>query len=126
MEKTQAVAALGALAQDTRIDIYRLLVQAGVEGLRAGRVAERLGLPSATLSFHLNQLRQAGLVTFRREGRSLIYAAEYAAMRNLLLYLTENCCGGDPAACGIGDAADCIEANDGGGQHETPACARVG
>jgi ArsR family transcriptional regulator len=102
MEKTHAVAALAALAQDTRLDVFRLLVQAGAEGLPAGGIGERLDLPSATLSFHLNQLRHAGLVTFRREGRSLIYVAEYAAMNALLAYLTENCCQGDPAACGVG------------------------
>lgn len=95
MEKTDAVAALGALAQETRLDIFRLLIQAGTGGLPAGHIAERLGLPSATLSFHLNQLKHAGLVTFRRESRSLIYMAEYAAMNGLLSYLTENCCGGE-------------------------------
>ena len=102
MEKTAAIAALGALAQESRLDVFRLLVQAGAEGMPAGQIGERLALPSATLSFHLNQLRHAGLVTFRREGRSLIYAAEYAAMNALLAYLTENCCQGDPAACGVG------------------------
>jgi DNA-binding transcriptional ArsR family regulator len=102
MEKMDVIAALSALAQDTRLDVFRLLVQAGPEGLPAGRIGERLDLPSATLSFHLNQLRHAGLVTFRREGRSLIYAAEYAAMNGLLAYLTENCCQGDTAACGPG------------------------
>lgn len=100
MEKKSAVAALAALAQDSRLDIFRLLVQAGPEGLPAGRIGERLALPAATLSFHLSQLKQAGLVTFRREGRSLIYAAEYAAMSGLLAYLTENCCQGDDSACG--------------------------
>ena len=99
MEKSDAIAALGALAQETRLDIFRLLVQAGADGLPAGRIGERLGLPSATLSFHLNRLRHAGLVTFRRESRSLIYVAEYAAMNDLLAYLTENCCQGDPTAC---------------------------
>ena len=94
------IAALGALAQETRLDIFRLLVQAGGEGMAVGQIGERLGLASATLSFHLTQLRQAGLVTFRREGRSLIYGAEYPAMNGLLAYLTENCCGGQgPAAC---------------------------
>jgi DNA-binding transcriptional ArsR family regulator len=106
MEKTDVIAALAALAQDTRLDVFRLLVQAGRDGLPAGRVGERLNLPSATLSFHLNQLRHAGLVTFRREGRSLIYAAEYAAMNGLLAYLTENCCQGDTAACGAGACDD--------------------
>ncbi len=102
MEKADAIAALGALAQGTRLDVFRLLVQAGADGMPAGQIGERLGLPSATLSFHLNQLRHAGLVTFRRESRSLIYAAEYAAMNDLLAYLTENCCQGDPGACGVG------------------------
>nr|WP_294501115.1 metalloregulator ArsR/SmtB family transcription factor [uncultured Rhodopila sp.] len=102
MEKKDAIAALAALAQETRLDIFRLLVQAGPEGLAAGHIGERLNLASATLSFHLNQLRHAGLAGFRREGRSLIYAAEYAAMNTLLAYLTENCCQGDSAACGAG------------------------
>ena len=105
MEKIDALDALAALAQESRLDVFRLLVQAGTEGLPAGRIGERLGLPSATLSFHLNQLRHAGLVTFRREGRSLIYAAEYAAMNGLLAYLTENCCQGDAAACGLATGA---------------------
>ena len=94
MEKSSAVAALGALAQESRLDVFRLLVQAGPEGLPPGVMGERLGLPPATLSFHLTQLRHAGLVTFRREGRSLLYMAEYAAMNDLLSYLTENCCKG--------------------------------
>lgn len=101
MEKLTAITALAALAQETRLDVFRLLVQAGSDGIPAGQISERLGLPSATLSFHLNQLKQAGLISFRREGRSLIYAAEYAAMNGLLAYLTENCCQGDPAACGV-------------------------
>src|ERR1700722_1551627 len=102
MEKNDAVAALAALAQESRLDIFRLLVQAGTDGLPAGRIGERLGLPAATLSFHLTHLKHSGLVTFRREGRSLIYAAEYAAMNGLLGYLTENCCQGDASACGVG------------------------
>jgi DNA-binding transcriptional ArsR family regulator len=101
MEKTDAVAALGALAQESRLDIFRLLVQAGPDGLPAGLIGERLQLPAATLSFHLTQLRQAGLIGFRRDGRSLIYAAAYPAMNALMGFLTENCCGGDTAACGI-------------------------
>ena len=101
MEKPPALAALAALAQETRLDIFRLLVEAGAEGMPAGVIGERLGLPSATLSFHLNQLKHANLVTFRREGRSLIYAAEYPVMNALLSYLTENCCQGNPAACAL-------------------------
>jgi DNA-binding transcriptional ArsR family regulator len=102
MEKMDAIAALAALAQESRLDIFRLLVQAGPDGLPAGQIAARLNLPAATLSFHLNQLRHAGLLTFRRESRSLIYAAEYAAMNDLLAYLTENCCQGERPSCGVG------------------------
>jgi ArsR family transcriptional regulator len=101
MEKPDVIAALGALAQESRLDVFRLLVQAGPDGIPAGQIAERLNLPPATLSFHLNQLKHAGLVTFRRESRSLIYAAEFAAMNDLLAYLTENCCQGDAASCGV-------------------------
>jgi ArsR family transcriptional regulator len=99
MEKSTAVAALGALAQETRLDIFRMLVQEGLEGLPAGVVGGRLGLPSPTLSFHLNQLRYAGLVRSRRESRSIIYAANFDAMNALVKYLTENCCRGEPEAC---------------------------
>jgi len=102
MEKITAIAALAALAQESRLDIFRLLVRVGTEGMPAGQIGERLGLPSATLSFHLNQLKHAGLVTFRREGRSLIYMAEYDAMNDLLGYLTENCCQGDTSGCVVG------------------------
>ena len=102
MKKPDAVAALTALAHENRLDVFRLLVRAGPEGASPGQIADTLGLPSATLSFHLNNLRHAGLVTFHREGRSLIYAAEYAAMNDLLAFLTENCCQGNPAGCGPG------------------------
>jgi DNA-binding transcriptional ArsR family regulator len=102
MEKTEAVAALAALAQGSRLDVFRLLVQAGSDGLPAGQIGDRLGLPGATLSFHLKELKHAGLVTFRRDGRSLIYTAEYDAMNALLAYLTENCCQGDTAVCSAG------------------------
>jgi DNA-binding transcriptional ArsR family regulator len=102
MENKDAIAALGALAQESRLDVFRLLVRAGPEGLPAGRIAELLGVPANTLSFHLNQLRQAGLVTFRRESRSLIYAAEFPAMNALVGFLTENCCQGALTGCGPG------------------------
>ncbi|MBC7881939.1 MAG: winged helix-turn-helix transcriptional regulator [Anaerolineae bacterium] len=101
MEKLVAITALAALAQESRLDIFRLLVQAGPEGIPAGQIGERLGLPAATLSFHLNQLRQAKLVQYRRESRSLIYSATYATMNALMSYLSENCCQGNTAACGI-------------------------
>ena len=130
MEKTEAIAALAALAQESRLDVFRLLVQAGAEGVPAGRIAERLGLPAATLSFHLNQLRQAGLVTFRRDGRSLIYAAGYAAMNGLVAYLMENCCQGDAARCEArlcdpATATAAPAAASPGGRHEAPARARL-
>lgn len=101
MEKIDALTALAALAQETRLDVYRLLVQAGADGLAPGAIAERLGVAAPTLSFHLNQLRQAGLIAVRRESRSLIYTADYPAMNGLLAFLTENCCAGDPAGCGV-------------------------
>jgi ArsR family transcriptional regulator, arsenate/arsenite/antimonite-responsive transcriptional repressor len=99
MKKEAIIQALGALAQETRIDIFRILVQAGPEGLPAGAIGERLGLPSPTLSFHLNQLRFAGLVTSRRESRSIIYSANFKTMNQVVAYLTENCCGGRPELC---------------------------
>ena len=94
MEKIDAVAALAALAQDNRLDVFRLLVQAGPEGMPAGAVAEALGLAPNTLTFHFDRLRMAGLLTVRREGRSMIYAAQFETMNALLGFLTENCCGG--------------------------------
>ena len=101
MDQTEAVAALGALAQDSRLAIFRLLVQVGPPGLPAGQIGERLGLAPATLSFHLKTLRAAGLVEQRRDGRSLIYAADFARMQALLGYLTEHCCQDDPGVCGL-------------------------
>lgn len=97
MKKPQAIAALAALAQDNRLDTYRLLVQAGPQGMPAGEIAAALGLPPNTLTFHFDRLREAGLVSVRREGRSMIYAAQFDTMNALLGYLTENCCGGDPS-----------------------------
>ncbi|WP_024511127.1 metalloregulator ArsR/SmtB family transcription factor [Bradyrhizobium sp. ARR65] len=94
MEKKIAVTALAALAQDNRLDVFRLLVQAGPEGMPAGAVAEALDLAPNTLTFHFDRLRTAGLVTARREGRSIIYAAQFAQMNALVAFLTENCCGG--------------------------------
>ena len=94
MEKSNAVAALAALAQDNRLDVYRLLVQAGPNGLPAGAIAAALKLAPNTLTFHFDRLRGAGLLSVRREGRSMIYAAEFDKMNALLGFLTENCCGG--------------------------------
>lgn len=98
MEKTDAVAALAALAQDNRLDVFRLLVQAGPEGMPAGAVADQLDLAPNTLTFHFDRLRMAGLVTVRREGRSMIYAAQFDTMNALVTFLTENCCAGAPCA----------------------------
>jgi DNA-binding transcriptional ArsR family regulator len=105
MEKSDAVTALAALAQDNRLDIYRLLVKAGPGGLPAGSVAAALELAPNTLTFHFDRLRQAGLVTVRRAGRSMIYAARYDQMNALLSYLTENCCSGTAEQCA--PVADC-------------------
>ncbi|MDR3536897.1 MAG: metalloregulator ArsR/SmtB family transcription factor [Acetobacteraceae bacterium] len=99
MEKDAALAALAALAQESRLDIYRLLVQAGADGMAAGQIGEHLGVPAATLAFHLKELKTAGLVTFTRHGRSLVYAAVYPTMNALLFYLTENCCGRPTPGC---------------------------
>ncbi len=99
MEKTDAVTALAALAQESRLDVFRLLVQAGPDGMPAGSVATSLGLAPNTLTFHFDRLRQAGLVTVRRDGRSMIYAARFEVMNTLLGFLTDNCCGGAPEKC---------------------------
>ena len=94
METTQAVEALAALAQSSRLQIFRLLVEAGPEGLPAGRIGEKLGLPAATLSFHLSQLTRAGLAHSRQDGRFVIYSAAFSNMNALVGFLTENCCAG--------------------------------
>src|ERR1700759_5450735 len=98
MEKSDAVTALAALAQDNPLDVFRLLVEAGREGMPAGAVAEALELAPNTLTFHFDRLRTAGLVAVRREGRSMIYAARFETMNELLGFLTENCCRGT-ASC---------------------------
>jgi ArsR family transcriptional regulator, arsenate/arsenite/antimonite-responsive transcriptional repressor len=99
VETIGTLAALAALAQEHRLQAYRLLVQAGPEGLAAGEIAAALGMPPNTLSFHLDRLRNADLVAFQRRGRSLIYAARYDTMNGLIGYLTENCCRGQPELC---------------------------
>lgn len=100
MHQKQAIAALGALAQETRLDLFRLLVTVGPEGLPAGVIAERLGVLPSSLTFHLNHLVHAGLITQRRLSRQIIYSAEYGAMNELLAYLTENCCAHSALHCG--------------------------
>jgi ArsR family transcriptional regulator, arsenate/arsenite/antimonite-responsive transcriptional repressor len=92
MKKARAVAALAALAQDSRLDAFRLLVQAGPDGMSAGRLAENLGVAPNTLTFHLDRLREADLITVERDGRSMIYSAHYGTMNELIEFLTENCC----------------------------------
>lgn len=93
-ESAQVVSALAALAQEHRLAAFRLLVEAGPDGVSAGDLADRLAIPRSSLSFHLNQLMQAGLIVQRRESRSLIYSADFAAMTALVGFLTENCCRG--------------------------------
>ena len=99
MESKATIRALGALAHESRLAIYRLLVQAGPEGMAVGAIGEKLDLAPATLSFHLAGLRHAGLVSERRDGRTLYQAADYSAMNGLIGYLSENCCQG--ADCGV-------------------------
>ena len=102
MKADSAIVALGALAQEHRLALFRLLVRAGDKGMAAGAIAESLGVPNSSLSFHLAQLKQAGLVMQERQHRSLIYRANYPAMNALVGYLLENCCAG--ADCGVGAA----------------------
>ena len=98
MKSATAIEALGALAQEHRLALFRLLVQAGDKGMAAGAIAERLGVPNSSLSFHLAQLRNSGLILQERQHRSLIYRANYPAMNALVAYLMENCCGGAECA----------------------------
>jgi len=103
MKTGDAIAALGSLAQETRLAVYRLLVKRGPEGLPAGAIGEALDVPASSLSFHLHQLMHAGLITQERQSRQLIYAANYERMNGLVAYLTENCCGGSTCvpACAV-------------------------
>lgn len=96
MEVKSAVAALAALAQDSRLAIFRLLVQAGPNGLPAGKIGEATGIAPSSLTFHLKELARANMVSSRQQGRFVIYAANYSTMNGLLAFLTENCCGGSP------------------------------
>src|SRR5436305_5736429 len=121
MDQTHALAALGALAQGTRLELFRLLVTCGPEGLPAGVIAERLGVLPSSLSFHLQQLVHAGLITQRRLSRQLIYSAEYGTMNALLAYLTENCCGRGAACLPACNPADAFAK---GASDEAPARAR--
>lgn len=99
MDNKSAVVLLSSIAQEARLDIFRALVQAGVTGLSAGNIAEKLGIPNSTLSFHLKELSHAGLVSSRQISRFIYYSANYQAMNNLLGYLTENCCADENSCC---------------------------
>ena len=101
MEATAAVERLSALAQETRLELFRRLVRRGPEGVAAGEIAVELGIPKPTLSFHLAALERAGLVRSERRGRSILYAADYRAMGELVGFLYENCCAEDGAACAV-------------------------
>lgn len=98
LDESGAVNALGALAQEHRLRLFRLLVRAGRGGMPAGAIAERLGVPNSSLSFHLTQLQRAGLIAVERQGRSLVYRADFAAMDRLVAFLMENCCADESCA----------------------------
>lgn len=107
MENKDVVKALAALAQESRLNIIRLMVEQGPDGLAAGAIGEKLGLPNATLSFHLKELSRAELLESRQEGRFVIYSANFETMNELLAYLTENCCRGSAEACDAACAPVC-------------------
>ena len=123
MDQKAAIAALGALAQETRLGAFRLLVATGPQGLPAGVISERLGVLPSSLTFHLNQLHHAGLIIQRRQSRQLIYSAEYSAMNDLLGYLTENCCGRGQSCAPACNPADAFTTGD---SNEAVARSRVG
>ncbi len=100
MEESQAIRALAALAHESRLRVFRLLAKEGVQGLAAGKIADELGLPAATLSFHLKELVNAELIADRREGRSVFYSLNACHMKCLLGFLLDDCCGGHPELCG--------------------------
>jgi len=106
MEILNTVTMLSALAQEHRLEVFRLLVQVGKNGTPAGKIGEKLDIPLSTLSFHLNQLKQAGLIHCLREGTTLFYSADYEAMNTLMAYLTENCCQGQHETCAV--PATCV------------------
>ena len=123
METETAIKRLSAIAQDARLEVFRLLVKAGPEGMAAGDIARRMETPANTLSAQLLTLANAGLVRARRDGRSIIYAVNFDAMRDLLIFLTEDCCGGRPEMCASLTAAARIDCRNtkSGERHEAPA-----
>lgn len=106
METKKAIAALAAIAQESRLAVFRLLVQAGPEGMIASKISEQLEIPPSSLSFHLKELSHAGMVNVRQDGRFMIYSANFDTMNSLLGFLTENCCGGAPCTPSSGCAPD--------------------
>ena len=110
MDTKQVLAALSALAQESRLAVFRLLVQTGPDGLAASKIAEQLDLAPSSLSFHLKELAHAGLIAARQDGRYIIYSAAFDTMNGLLAFLTENCCGGVPCAPDAGTPACCAPA----------------
>jgi len=106
MNKTETIQALAALAHDTRLDVFRMLVEAGPEGLAIGYIGEKLEVPPATLNHHVAQLKQAGLVKCVRQGRKLIHSANYDCMDDMLSYLTQNCCQGSDCSSNKGSPHD--------------------
>jgi ArsR family transcriptional regulator len=117
----QVIDALGSLAHETRLQVYRMLVEQGPEGIPAGVIAERLRIPPSSLTFHLQQLLHAGLVTQRRASRQVIYAVDYTRMNSLMRYLTENCCGRGAVCAPVCNPATSSQGEPG----EAPARARV-
>jgi len=107
MDERQALSAFGALSQETRLRILRLLVIAGPEGVAAGTIADKVEVSPSNVSFHLKELERAGLVTFRRDSRSIVYSAEYEALTGLIRFLMEDCCSGRPEICEPAIAAPC-------------------
>ena len=107
MEVKAAIIALTALAQESRLRVFRLLVPLGTDGMAAGEIADKLNIPATTLTFHLKELSHAGLIESRREGRSIIYSLRVQGMRELLTYLSEDCCNGRPELCAESGNADC-------------------
>jgi ArsR family transcriptional regulator len=125
MEMKPAVTALAALAHESRLSVFRLLVEAGPEGLAAGQISDRLGVPPSSLSFHLKELSYADLVTSRQQGRFVIYAANFTAMNALLAFLTENCCGGKSCTPNAA-ASDGAHRSTDAGSAPSPARAKAG
>jgi len=107
METSQAAASLAALSQESRLRAFRLLVRAGPDGLSVGAIASSLGVPPATLSFHLKELTHAGLVRAKRDGRSVIYSPDVGGIRELMSFLTEDCCQGHPELCAVDGPLEC-------------------